>query len=172
MSSLFGQHRTLILYSFMYGPERDTPCPMCTLLLDSVNGAAAHIDQRASLYVVAKSPIARLVAWARDRGWSHLRFVSTAGNRYDADYFGDTSKLPAAVRKEHDIKEAENYDETAFNVFRLDNGVIRHFWGSELSWTPPTPAMGHRSGDAVSALWGLLDMTPEGRGQFLPKVAY
>jgi len=32
--------------------------------------------------------------------------------------------------------------------------------------------MGHRSGDAVSALWGLLDMTPEGRGQFLPKVAY
>ena len=80
MSSLFGQHRTLILYSFMYGPERDTPCPMCTLLLDSVNGAAAHIDQRASLYVVAKSPIARLVAWARDRGWSHLRFVSTAGN--------------------------------------------------------------------------------------------
>ena len=172
MSSLFGQHRTLILYSFMYGPERDTPCPMCTLLLDSVNGAAAHIDQRASLYVVAKSPIARLVAWARDRGWSHLRFVSTAGNRYDADYFGDTSKLPAAVRKEHDIKEAENYDETAFNVFRLDNGVIRHFWGSELSWTPPKPAMGHRSGDAVSALWGLLDMTPEGRGQFLPKVAY
>ena len=75
MSSLFGQHRTLILYSFMYGPERDTPCPMCTLLLDSVNGAAADIDQRASLYVVAKSPIARLVAWARDRGWSHLRFV-------------------------------------------------------------------------------------------------
>lgn len=76
------------------------------------------------------------------------------------------------MRKEHDIKEAENYDETAFNVFRLDNGVIRHFWGSELSWTPPKPAMGHRSGDAVSALWGLLDMTPEGRGQFLPKVAY
>ena len=33
MSSLFGQHRTLILYSFMYGPERDTPCPMCTLAL-------------------------------------------------------------------------------------------------------------------------------------------
>jgi len=30
MSKLFGRHRTLILYSFMYGPERDTPCPMCT----------------------------------------------------------------------------------------------------------------------------------------------
>lgn len=65
MSKLFGQHQTLILYSFMYGPERDTPCPMCTHLLDSVNGAARHIGQRASLYIVAKSPIARLVTWAR-----------------------------------------------------------------------------------------------------------
>lgn len=55
MSKLFGRHRTLILYSFMYGPERDTPCPMCTHLLDSVNGGARHVGQRAALYIVAKS---------------------------------------------------------------------------------------------------------------------
>jgi predicted dithiol-disulfide oxidoreductase (DUF899 family) len=56
MSKLFGRHHTLILYSFMYGPEQDAPCPMCTHLLDSVHGAARHAGQRASLYVVAKSP--------------------------------------------------------------------------------------------------------------------
>ena len=76
MSKLFEPHTTLILYSFMYGPERDSPCPMCTHLLDSVNGAASHVRQRAALYVVAKSPIARLVAWARARGWAHLNFLS------------------------------------------------------------------------------------------------
>ena len=27
-------------------------------------------------------------------------------------------------------------NDTTFNVFRLDNGVVRHFWGSELSWAP------------------------------------
>src|SRR5580658_5764110 len=27
MSELFGRHDTLILYSFMYGPERELPCP-------------------------------------------------------------------------------------------------------------------------------------------------
>jgi predicted dithiol-disulfide oxidoreductase (DUF899 family) len=134
MSKLFGRHHTLILYSFMYGPERDAPCPMCTHLLDSVNGAARHVGQRASLYVVAKSPIARLVGWARERGWAHLQFLSTAGNSYDADYFGDTSKLSAAIRKERDMKDGENWDETMFNVFRLDNGTVRHFWGSELTW--------------------------------------
>lgn len=172
MSKLFGRRQALILYSFMYGPERDTPCPMCTHLLDSVNGAASHVAQRASLYVVAKSPIARLMAWARARGWTHLNFLSTAGNSYDADYFGDSSKLPAPIRQAWGFKEGEVRDETMFNVFRLDNGTVRHFWGSELTWAPMESGQHHRSGDAANALWGLLDMTPEGRGQFIPKVDY
>jgi hypothetical protein len=63
MSELFGPHDTLILYSFMYGPERDLPCPGCTHLLDGIDGAARHVGDRASLHIVAKSPIARLAAW-------------------------------------------------------------------------------------------------------------
>jgi predicted dithiol-disulfide oxidoreductase (DUF899 family) len=171
MSKLFGRHHTLILYSFMYGPERASPCPMCTHLLDSVNGAARHVSQRASLYIVAKSPIARLVAWARQRGWDDLDFLSTAGNTYDADYFGDTSKLPAELRNER-VTDGKDYDETMFNVFRLENGAVRHFWGSEPTWASMDPGQHHRSGDAVNALWGFLDMTPEGREQFMPKLAY
>jgi predicted dithiol-disulfide oxidoreductase (DUF899 family) len=66
----------------------------------------------------------------------------------------------------------QDYDETMFNVFRLDNGSVRHFWGSELTWAPMDPDQHHRSGDAVNALWGLLDMIPEGREQFMPKLAY
>jgi predicted dithiol-disulfide oxidoreductase (DUF899 family) len=172
MSKLFGRHHTLILYSFMYGPDRKVPCPMCTHLLDSIDGGARHVGARASLYIVAKSPIARLVAWAHERGWDHLRFLSTAGNRYDADYFGDTSKLPPAIRKSHNIKDGENWDETMFNVFRLDDGAVRHFWSAELTWASTEPGQDHRSGDAVSALWGMLDMTPEGRGEFIAKLVY
>ena len=172
MSKLFGSHQTLILYSFMYGPERETPCPMCTHLLDSINGGARHVGQRASLYIVAKSPIARLVAWAHERGWNHLQLLSTAGNRYDADYFGDSSKVPEDIRKLRDPEGGDDWDETMFNVFRLDNGKVRHSWGSELTWAPEEPGQHHRSGDAVNALWGLLDMTPEGRGQFMPRLAY
>jgi predicted dithiol-disulfide oxidoreductase (DUF899 family) len=172
MSKLFGRHQTLILYSFMYGPDTDKPCPMCSQLLDSVDGGVRHVEQRAAVYVVAKSPIARLVAWARERGWPHLRFLSTAGNRYPAHYFGDTSKLSAAMRKAHGVKPGENWDETMFNVFHLDGGTVRHFWGSELSYGPSDPGQHHRAGDAVCSLWGLLDMTPEGRGQFVAKLAY
>ena len=86
MSELFGPHDTLMLYSFMYGPEREWPCPGCTHLLDGMDGAARHIGQRASLFIVAKSPIARLAVWAHGRGWEHLSMLSTAGS-YDRGLF-------------------------------------------------------------------------------------
>ena len=172
MSELFGPHDTLILYSFMYGPERDSPCPGCTHMMDSVAGAAQHVAQRASLYVVAKSPLARMMALAQARGWDHLRLLSTAGNSYDADYFGDTSQFSPQLRRQHGVPEGETWDETIYNVFRMENGAMRHFWGSEMSFAPTEPNQHHRAGDATDALWGLLDMTPEGRGQFFPKNAY
>ena len=49
---------------------------------------------------------------------------------------------------------------------------IRHFWGSEMAFAPSAPGQHHRAGDLVDPLWGLLDMTPEGRGDFFPKVDY
>lgn len=103
MSELFGAHDTMILYSFMYGPERDSPCSGCTHLLDGIDGAARHLTQRAAFHVVAKSPIARLTALARRRGWQHMSLLSTAGNCYDGDYFGDTTKLSKAMRFQHRV---------------------------------------------------------------------
>jgi predicted dithiol-disulfide oxidoreductase (DUF899 family) len=172
MSALFGEHPSVILYSFMYGPDRAEACPGCTHLLDAIDGAARHAPQRVPVFVVAKSPIARLVSWAAHRGWRHLPMLSTAGNRYDADYFGDTSRLSPAIRKQHGVKDGENWDETIFNVFRKDGDTIRHFWGGELSFAPADPGQHHRSADLVDPLWGLLDMTPEGRGDFFPKLRY
>ena len=73
LSELFGSHDTLILYSFTYGPERELPCPGCTHLLDGIDGAARHMGRRAALHIVAKSSIARLAAWAHERGWTISR---------------------------------------------------------------------------------------------------
>src|SRR6516225_10725379 len=62
MSELFGTQDTLILYSFMYGPEREPPCPGCTHLLDGLDGTARQVGERTALHIVAKSLIARLAA--------------------------------------------------------------------------------------------------------------
>jgi hypothetical protein len=44
--------------------------------------------------------------------------VSTSGNNYDADYFGDTSTFSKGMRAQHCVPEGENWDETIFNVFK------------------------------------------------------
>jgi predicted dithiol-disulfide oxidoreductase (DUF899 family) len=81
LSELFAPGKdTLAIYSFMFGPERERPCSGCTHFLDSLDGASRHIAQRINLAVVAKSPLPRILSFAKERGWRWLQLLSTAGN--------------------------------------------------------------------------------------------
>ena len=151
--------RTLVVYSFMYGPEMERPCPGCTSILDSLEGAAPHLAQRVSLAVVAKSPLPRTQTFARERGWRHLRLLSSAENGYNRDYLG----------------ENDNGDQTPMlNVFvRDDGGTVRHFWASELMKAPAEPGQEPRHVDAIWPIWNVLDLTPDGRGEdWNPSLTY
>jgi predicted dithiol-disulfide oxidoreductase (DUF899 family) len=99
--------------------------------------------------VVAKSPLPRILAFADERGWRHLRLLSTAGNAYDRDYFGDSTGLPAAVREQQEFKAGEEWDMPMLNTFRRDGAAIRHAWGSELLYVPPEPEQEYRHNDLL-----------------------
>jgi predicted dithiol-disulfide oxidoreductase (DUF899 family) len=173
LSQLFTAGKeTLAVYSFMFGPERERPCPGCTHFLDALEGSTQHILQRINFVVVAKSPVSRLQAFARERGWRQLRLLSTAGNNYDRDYFGDSTALSAAMRDQQEFKPGEEWDMPILNVFRREGGTIRHFWGSELLYVPPEPGQEYRHNDLLDPLWNMFDVTPEGRGDFHPKLDY
>ena len=156
MSDLFGPHPTLIAYSFMYGPEMKHPCPMCTSLLDAVDGSAPHVSQRASLVIVAKSPIGRIREFARQRGWRNLRLISSDGTTYNHDYHGENASGQQPV----------------LNVFSRTGGEIRHRYATEMNFAPTDPGQDSRHVDGLSPLWWLLDQTPEGRGDFSTKLSY
>ena len=173
LSQLFAPDKeTLAIYSFMFGPERERPCPGCTHFLDALEGSTRHILQRLNFVVVAKSPVARLQAFARERGWRQLRLLSTAANTYDRDYFGDSTALSTAMRDQQEFKPGEEWDMPILNVFRRDGGTMRHFWGSELLYVPPEPGQEYRHNDLLDPLWNMLDVTPDGRGDFHPKLEY
>ena len=173
LSQLFSPGKdTLAVYSFMFGPERERPCPGCTHFLDGLDGSARHILQKVDLVVVAKSPLSRLLDFAKERGWRHLRLLSTAGNDYDRDYFGDSTALSAPMREQQEFKPGEEWDMPMLNVFRREGDTIRHFWGSELLYVPPEPGQEYRHNDLVDPVWNLFDVTPEGRGDFQPKLDY
>src|SRR6201985_1899326 len=55
LAGLFGDKQTLVVYSYMFGPQRERPCPMCTSLLGAWNGEARDIEQRVALAVIARS---------------------------------------------------------------------------------------------------------------------
>jgi predicted dithiol-disulfide oxidoreductase (DUF899 family) len=150
LSELFMNGDTLVAYSYMYGPKMAAPCPMCTSMLDALEGNAHQIAQRTNLVVIAKSPIARILEFARGRGWNRLRLLSSAGNSYNRDYHGegpDGSQWPM------------------MNVFVRSKGVIRHFWASELLGAKAEPRQDDRHVDMLWPLWNALDLTPKGRGK-------
>src|SRR5262245_21183332 len=154
-------------------PVRAAPtCPGCTHFHDGFDGSARHILQRANFVVVAKSPLPRLLAFARERGWRYLRLLSTAGNNYDRDYFGDSTALSRAMRDQQEFKPNEEWDMPMLNVFRREGGTVRHFWGSELLYVPPEEGQEYRHNDLLDSVWNFFDVTPQGRGDFQPKLEY
>jgi predicted dithiol-disulfide oxidoreductase (DUF899 family) len=157
-AGLFGDKQTLAVYSYMFGPQRERPCPMCTNLLGAWEGNAADIDQRISLVVVARSPVARLAAWKRERGWKNLRLYSDVDGSYFLDNFGF---LP------------DGSETAALNVFTRRDGSIRHFWSAEMSGSTADPGQDPRGAPDPAPLWMVLDSTPEGRGgDWYPKLDY
>ena len=174
LSALFATGKdTLAIYSFMYGSDVELPCIGCTHFLDGLDGAAQHINQRMNLAVVAKSPLPRIQALANERHWRWLHMLSTAGNNYDRDYFGDSSGLSVAMRKQQEFKDGVEWDMPMLNVFHRNANVIRHVWGSEVLYVPPEPGQEYRHNDLLDPMWNMFDLTPEGRGtNWSPKLSY
>ena len=176
LSELFASGKdSLVIYSFMfprsYGGERpgpasgetallpleEGPCPSCVALLDQLDGAVEHASQHVNFAVVAKTSLPRLLTWANERGWRHLRLLSSAGNTYNRDYFGEA---------------ADGSQVPMLNVFHRDGQAMRHFWGAELTYGPSDPGQDHRSVGTLEPLWNLFDLTREGRPDWDEQLSY
>ncbi len=157
LTDLFGVHDTLVTYFWMYGPQRERPCPMCTSFLGSVDIPVRDITQRVAFAVLGRSPVERQLAFARERGWNNLKFFATVGDDFARDYRG----------------LAPNGDEwPALDVWVKRDAVVRHFWAAEMGGTQD-PGQDPRGAPDVAPLWNILDMTPGGRGaDWYPKLDY
>ena len=158
LSELFTRgKRSLFVQSFMFGPDWDSPCPSCTSIADTFNGYAHHIRERMDFVIVAKAPAEKLGQWARKRGWNNIRLLSSQNNEFNVDYFVQSPGKPAEQMP-------------ASHVFVKRDDGIHHFWSTELFWVSRG---GHpRHVDMLWPMWHVMDMTPEGRGDWLPSLSY
>jgi len=156
LSDLFGEHDTLVVYSYMFGPEREAPCPMCTSFMGGFDHKIADIRQRVSVAFTARAPIDRLIDAKKARGWIDLPVYSDVGGAYTRAYVS-----------------ADDADVPAYNVFTRRDGVIRHFWSEEMGGETADPGQDPRGAVQMDPLWLLFDTVPEGRGtDWHPQLSY
>ena len=155
-ADMFTGKQTLVAYSYMFGPQRKRPCPMCTSLLSAWDGEARDVEQRVGLAVIARSPIDRLIEFKKERGWHDLKLYSDVSGDYTRDYVS-----------------ADDEDVPAYNVFTRREGTICHFWSGEMGMETADPGQDPRGAPDLMPLWTILDSTPEGRGtDWYPKLDY
>jgi predicted dithiol-disulfide oxidoreductase (DUF899 family) len=155
-SGLFGDKDTLMVYSMMYGAQRNAPCPMCTSFLSSWNGTAVNLRERSAIVVTARSPIERLLEYKKQRGFTNLPFVSDMSGDYTRTYVN-----------------AEDADVPGFGVFTRRDGKIFHSYSGEMSGAMADPGQDPRGAPDLDPLWLMLDLTPQGRGtEWYPKLQY
>lgn len=158
LRDLFGKHDTLVTYFWMFGPQRERPCPMCTNWLGGVNGNAMDIEQRVALKVIGRSPLERQRAFAAERGWQHLQFVQTVGDAY---------------AKELGLVDDKDNEMAAIIVYRRAGDEVRLFYAAEMPLEAADPGQDPRTAPDIAPLWSILDLTPEGRdAQWYPKLSY
>jgi predicted dithiol-disulfide oxidoreductase (DUF899 family) len=142
-SDLFEDKNTLLLYSWMFGPNWDKPCLSCTSLIDGFDRSWYQVTRDAAFVAIAKAPPERINAWAKERGWSQMALVSGAKSPFQADYKcqgeNDDMQLPVML------------------TFTKRDGKIFLFWSTETTANHV---------DTVWPYWNLMDFTPEGRPDY------
>src|SRR5215813_11776699 len=138
---LFGRHNALVTYFWMFGPQRERPCPMCTNWLGAVNGNAADIRQRVALKVLGRSPVPRQIAFAQERGWRDLDFVQTIGDDYASDI---------------GVLKSDGSEWAAIIVFKRDRDTagdkVRLFWDAGMTPEMADPGQDPRQAPDIASL--------------------
>ena len=157
LADLFGRHDTLFTYFWMYGPQRERPCPMCTSFVGSLDIPAPDIEQRLAMAIVGRSPVARQMAFARKRGWRHLKFYQTVGDGFAEAYRGLVDGEEGAI----------------VAVWKRTGDTVRLFWAAEGGPETADPGQDPHLAPDPTPLWNVLDWTPGGRGtNWYPKLSY
>ncbi len=151
LSELFErQELPLVLVHFMFGGQQKEPCPMCTLWADGYDGAVPHLRERMNFGVLVAGDVVEFRSYARERGWRHLRLLSAGASH---------------LKRDVGMESADARQDAGVSVFTLgEDGDVRHFYtgGAFLR-------EGHFRGmDLLSPAWNFLDLTPAGRGDWMP----
>jgi len=165
---LFEGRSQMLVYHFMFGPDYEAGCTVCSSIADNLNANALHLNAAdVTVLLVSRAPVDRLDAYRKRMGWDDLRWASTVGDDFNRELgllateeelepFLEGEIPPTVAR----MAELSGTDVKAYvtegpglSVYALSDGRVYR--------TYVTTARG-LEGPAM-AYYGLLDRTPKGR---------
>lgn len=158
LADLFGDCSQLIVQHFMFGPDWQEGCPMCSFWGDNFSGTTAHMAHRdISFVAVSRGPVEAIQAYKKRMGWD-FTWVSSLGNDFNFDF--NVSFAEAEMERGEVFY---NFRQTTFpssegpgaSVFcRNETGEIFH-----------TYSCYGRGLDMLNGAYHYIDLTPKGRDE-------
>jgi predicted dithiol-disulfide oxidoreductase (DUF899 family) len=166
LPELFQGRPQLLIYHFMFGPQYEAGCPVCSSIADTIDPQVPHLRARdVTMICVSRAPLDKLQAYKRRMGWS-FDWVSSGGSDFNFDFGASSTEEELRPFLEGDIPpgveqmaSASGTDVARFvaespglTAFALEDGTLYKTYATTARGLEP-----------VMAYYSLLDRTPMGR---------
>jgi predicted dithiol-disulfide oxidoreductase (DUF899 family) len=167
LAELFNGRSHLVVYHFMFGPEFEAGCPVCSSIADSFNGVLEHLNARdVTMICISRAPLDKLLRFRERMGWS-FDWASS----YESDFNWDFEHSSTRER----VSEWADHVPPSVSQFASATGtdVIGYFTEG-----PGLSVFARSDGDVylaysttarglevVMQYYRILDLVPGGRGE-------
>jgi predicted dithiol-disulfide oxidoreductase (DUF899 family) len=86
LADLFDGRSQLLVYHFMFGPEYEVGCPVCSSIADHFNGFFIHLNNHdVTMLAISRAPLEKIQRYKQRMAWT-FPWVSSARNDFNFDY--------------------------------------------------------------------------------------
>jgi len=145
------------VYHFMFGPEWEEGCQICSLVADNFDGNIVHLAHRdVTLTVVSGARLPQIEAFKHRMGW-RFKWASAYGNDFNHDYGVSFTNEEMANGNYY------NYDTSGFP--REEAHGISVFYKNETGDVFHTYSSYARGPEFLIGAYSYLDLVPKGRDE-------
>jgi predicted dithiol-disulfide oxidoreductase (DUF899 family) len=168
LAELFDGRSQLLVYHFMFGPEYEAGCSVCSSSADGFDAVVPHLNAKDVTFLcISRAPLGKLNAYKQRMGWG-FPWVSAEGSDFNFDFQVSAPKErvvtmleagtpPVIAQMAADCgTDPAGYltEAQALSAFALSDGVVHHTYSAYA-----------RGVEIVMGFYPLLDRAPLGRNE-------
>lgn len=157
LAGLFAGRSQLLVYHFMFGPDWEEGCPVCSMVADNFDANAVHLAQRdVSLVVVSRARLSQIEPFKKRMGWK-FKWVSSYENDFNHDY--------RVSFTDDDVAKGNYYNFNTSGFPQEEAPGLSVFYKDESGNIFHTYSCYARGGEFLIGPYSYLDLVPKGRDE-------